>query len=94
MPNFPTLFALLALALHGVRCSDFIRSNNDHVRAISHKRSYGNKPDVCLIPATRNAPFWMENIRHQGKAPFNPDPTGYKVFRNVKVRITPKPNSD
>src|SRR6266545_1227004 len=30
-------------------------------------------------------PFWMERIKHQGKAPFHPDPQ-YKVFRNVKVR--------
>jgi hypothetical protein len=32
------------------------------------------------------SPFWMEKIKHQGKAPFHPDPDGYKVFRNVKVR--------
>jgi len=94
MPNVLTLFALLALTLHGVRCSDSIRSNTAHVRAISHKRSYGNGPDVCLIPATHDTPFWMEDIRHQGKAPFNPDPSGYKVFRNVKVRITTVPNSN
>jgi len=29
----------------------------------------------------------MEKIKHQGKAPFNPDPEGYKVFRNVEVRL-------
>lgn len=28
--------------------------------------------------------FWMENIVHEGKAPFNKDPENYKVFRNVK----------
>lgn len=33
-----------------------------------------------------NDSFWMETIKHQGKAPFNPNPNGYKVFRNVKVR--------
>lgn len=32
-----------------------------------------------------NDPFWMETIKHQGKAPFNSNPNGYKVFRNVKV---------
>ncbi|KAF8960752.1 glycoside hydrolase family 55 protein [Flammula alnicola] len=26
----------------------------------------------------------MEKIKHQGGSPFNPDPVGYKVFRNVK----------
>ena len=34
------------------------------------------------------SPFWMEKIKHQGKAPFNPDPNGYNVFRNVKVRAS------
>jgi len=29
----------------------------------------------------------MEKIKHQGKSPFNPDPVGYKVFRNVKVCV-------
>ncbi|KAJ6500482.1 exo-beta-1,3-glucanase [Mycena sanguinolenta] len=29
-------------------------------------------------------PFWMQNIKHQGIAAFNPDPTTYQVFRNVK----------
>ncbi|KAF9531459.1 exo-beta-1,3-glucanase [Crepidotus variabilis] len=29
-------------------------------------------------------PFWMESIKHRGRAPFNSDPNGYKVFRNVK----------
>jgi len=28
--------------------------------------------------------YWLENIQHQGVAAFNPDPTGYQVFRNVK----------
>lgn len=27
--------------------------------------------------------YWMEDVQHQGKASFNPDPT-YQVFRNVK----------
>jgi glucan 1,3-beta-glucosidase len=34
--------------------------------------------------ANPNDPFWLETITHQGSAPFNPDPIGYKVFRNVK----------
>ncbi|KAF9531336.1 glycoside hydrolase family 55 protein [Crepidotus variabilis] len=31
-------------------------------------------------------PFWLESIKHQGKAPFHSpeEPGGYKVFRNVK----------
>ncbi|KAJ7261315.1 exo-beta-1,3-glucanase [Mycena haematopus] len=29
-------------------------------------------------------PFWMQSIKHQGIAAFNPDPSTYQVFRNVK----------
>ncbi|KAF2855299.1 glycoside hydrolase family 55 protein [Plenodomus tracheiphilus IPT5] len=30
------------------------------------------------------APYWLENIKHQGVASFNPSPENYTVFRNVK----------
>ncbi|PPQ70273.1 hypothetical protein CVT26_014562 [Gymnopilus dilepis] len=29
-------------------------------------------------------PFWMQTIKHQGKAPLNPSASSYTVFRNVK----------
>jgi hypothetical protein len=32
-----------------------------------------------------NDAFWMEKIKHQGVSAFNPDPSNYQVFRNVKV---------
>ncbi|EIW63632.1 exo-beta-1,3-glucanase [Trametes versicolor FP-101664 SS1] len=43
----------------------------------------------CSAPVTSgtaapSAPFWMEQIQHQGSAPFNSNPGGYQVFRNVK----------
>ncbi|KAF9532307.1 exo-beta-1,3-glucanase [Crepidotus variabilis] len=34
--------------------------------------------------AAANDPFWLENIKHQGTAAFNANPSGYQVFRNVK----------
>ncbi|KAF5373036.1 hypothetical protein D9758_001646 [Tetrapyrgos nigripes] len=34
--------------------------------------------------AAASDPFWMQNIKHQGIAAFNPNPSGYQVFRNVK----------
>ncbi|KAF9560804.1 glycoside hydrolase family 55 protein [Agrocybe pediades] len=37
-----------------------------------------------LSTSIGQTPFWMERIKHQGKSPFNPDPQGYNVFRNVK----------
>jgi glucan 1,3-beta-glucosidase len=30
------------------------------------------------------APYWLENIKHQGLASFNANPDSYTVFRNVK----------
>ena len=30
------------------------------------------------------APYWLEEIKHQGVAAFNPSPATYQVFRNVK----------
>ena len=33
--------------------------------------------------AAVNAPYWYEQIQHQGKSAFNTD-TSYKVYRNVK----------
>ena len=48
----------------------------------------------CSAPVTSgtaaaSAPFWLEQIKHQGSAPFNPNPSGYQVFRNVKVSAFP-----
>ncbi|RDX56567.1 exo-beta-1,3-glucanase [Lentinus brumalis] len=34
--------------------------------------------------AAPGAPYWLESIKHQGIAAFNPTPSSYKVFRNVK----------
>lgn len=28
--------------------------------------------------------YWLNDLSGKGKAPFNPNPNGYKVFRNVK----------
>lgn len=44
---------------------------------------------ACSTPisggtAAAGDPFWMQNIDHQGTSAFNPDPSSYQVFRNVK----------
>lgn len=36
------------------------------------------------VAAPGDAPYWLADIAHQGVAAFNQNPTGYKVFRNVK----------
>ncbi|EUC49001.1 glycoside hydrolase family 55 protein [Bipolaris oryzae ATCC 44560] len=42
------------------------------------------KPRQHLTSGSNCAPYWMENIKHQGIASFNPNPNNYTVFRNVK----------
>ncbi|KAJ7720935.1 exo-beta-1,3-glucanase [Mycena metata] len=44
---------------------------------------------TCTTPlgsgtADPAAPFWMQDIKHQGIAAFNPNSTTYQVFRNVQ----------
>ncbi|GBE82055.1 Glucan 1,3-beta-glucosidase [Sparassis crispa] len=44
---------------------------------------------ACSTPlgggtAAPGAPYWLQDITHQGTSPFNPDPSSYQVFRNVK----------
>lgn len=38
---------------------------------------------VAVILQAVDAAYWMQDIKHQGIAPFNSDPSGYQVFRNV-----------
>jgi glucan 1,3-beta-glucosidase len=55
------------------------------VSAVPYPTSKNNtspKPSPTGTPGC--APYWQENIKHQGLASFNPDPESYQVFRNVK----------
>ena len=42
-------------------------------------KSYQSSP----TPASACS-YWLEDIEHQGLAPFHAEPTDYRVFRNVK----------
>ncbi|KAI6146888.1 glycoside hydrolase family 55 protein [Pisolithus tinctorius] len=44
---------------------------------------------LCSAPlnggtAAPGDPYWLETIKHQGTSAFNPNPSSYQVFRNVK----------
>ncbi|KAG8893292.1 hypothetical protein FRB99_002073, partial [Tulasnella sp. 403] len=43
---------------------------------------------TCSAPLTPNAPagdpHWMQTIARHGSSPYNPNPSTYKVYRNVK----------
>jgi glucan 1,3-beta-glucosidase len=43
-----------------------------------------NAKSPVAAAAAADTPYWLADIAHQGVAAFNPNPSGYKVFRNVK----------
>ena len=43
-----------------------------------------NGPPPPYNVSNNECSYWMEEIKHQGIAAFNPHPDTYKVFRNVK----------
>lgn len=52
-----------------------------HYKGPDHDVKYNPKKE----PETNaGGSYWLESIRHQGTAPFNPNPGSYQVFRNVK----------
>lgn len=40
--------------------------------------------ETSIVAAPGDGSYWLADITHQGVAAFNPNPSGYKVFRNVK----------
>jgi hypothetical protein len=43
-----------------------------------------SSPPLGPGTAISDDPFWLETIKHQGISAFNPNPSSYQVFRNVK----------
>ena len=39
---------------------------------------------LSVAASQSNCSFWLEEIQHQGIAAFNPNVSGFQVFRNVK----------
>jgi glucan 1,3-beta-glucosidase len=46
--------------------------------------AYTPKPPAPQVQAAAASSYWFASIERKGKAPFNPTPDTYKVFRNVK----------
>ena len=40
--------------------------------------------ETHIMAAPGNESYWLADITHQGVAAFNPNPSRYRVFRNVK----------
>jgi glucan 1,3-beta-glucosidase len=43
-----------------------------------------DKPELLARSEPEPAPYWLEEIKHQGISAFHPNPNSYQVFRNVK----------
>ncbi|KAF2033454.1 exo-beta-1,3-glucanase-like protein [Setomelanomma holmii] len=74
-----------ALALNA-RYDDGYGYVKDYVYGQAESKSLGNntsvKPGHTSVPGC--VPYWLENIKHQGIASFNPSSQSYQVFRNVQ----------
>jgi glucan 1,3-beta-glucosidase len=75
------LYSTCALAL-SARSGYVHDSSNIHF-APRHAHPHA-RPRQSATQDTSCAPYWLEDIKHQGIASFNPNPSNYTVFRNVK----------
>ncbi|KAK4986613.1 hypothetical protein LTR66_007818 [Elasticomyces elasticus] len=100
MRAFTALLPLLAVAGTVVaqhvhyeppEVQSYVRSMLDEFDHYTHYP--GPSPTASLKPhptkpwehgPTETCAYWLENINHQGIAAFNPSPSTYQVFRNVK----------
>lgn len=48
-----------------------------------HQCHHGSSTGITGMAAAGES-YWFQNIKHQGIAAFNTDPSNYQVFRNVK----------
>ncbi len=82
--------AVVTLAQHGREPPEVQQFVAQELNQFSQYVTYkGPDHDVPKKPKHGPEPaagvtYWMENIKHQGLAPFNPSLGSYQVFRNVK----------
>ena len=77
--HFHSLIALLSAAASHV-VAEHIPSVANQPPIVTPASNIGPKSVDEGIPA----PYWLEEIKHQGISAFHPHPKSYQVFRNVK----------
>jgi glucan 1,3-beta-glucosidase len=78
------LYSTCALALNARYDAGDIQEFSD-IRYLDERNTDpAVKPHRTRTQSASSAPYWMEDIKHQGIASFNPNPSKYTVFRNVK----------
>lgn len=50
----------------------------------NHPPLFTHSPHAASNNGARPAPYWLEDIKHQGISAFHSNPSSYEVFRNVK----------
>jgi glucan 1,3-beta-glucosidase len=77
-------------AVHSVtsQYSHFVHYHGPTGTAASHPRPTslgGHHPPIPTHkPGATSCSYWLEDVKHQGIAAFNPSGSSYQVFRNVK----------
>lgn len=75
-----SIYAACALALRAPFAHEPV-----HIAARTETHPHPHvKPRQQDTHQSECAPYWMEDIKHQGIASFNPNPNNYTIFRNVK----------
>ena len=78
------LYSTCALALN-VRYNSGYAHESSNLPSLAERRTHPHvKSRQHDTQDSTCAPYWMEDIKHQGVASFNPNPDNYTVFRNVK----------
>jgi glucan 1,3-beta-glucosidase len=62
--------------------SNYINYNGPTKDALAAMKPEKQQTPVSQLTAA-DASYWLADIKHQGLAAFNPDPSNYTVFRNV-----------
>lgn len=80
---------------HCLQIEECILNSNAHieesraVRCCSSKSLLSDSASFLITaPAMQSqplegTPFWLDAVKHNGRATYNPSPSDYKVFRNV-----------
>lgn len=81
------LAALVSLFVSNVACAEISVDISANAGGVTLDAGVGAQACTPLGKGIARAsdPWWMESIKHQGTSPTNPDPSGYRPFRNVKV---------
>jgi glucan 1,3-beta-glucosidase len=63
--------------------SKYVKYNGPTAEALAAVNKAGKQQTQVSQSTQADASYWLADIKHQGLAAFNSDPSNYTVFRNV-----------